>query len=139
MHTYDAHWLPYFISSSGVVQFREVCYTVVSYAPHILLQIYTIINLATFRVTIFDIFHAGPQHSKRSTALKSVFCWIILIQRITAKITGTNVETFNNYRWRNVGFYLAIFFTGGDQNWSFRHGVQILDIWEKNKKLLAVF
>ena len=61
MHTYDAHGLPYFISSSGVMQFREVCYTVVSYAPYIHLQIYTIINLATFGVTIFDFFHPGLQ------------------------------------------------------------------------------
>ena len=61
MHTYDAHGLPYFISSSGVMQFREVCYTVVSCAPYILLQNYTITNLATFRVTIFDFFHPGPQ------------------------------------------------------------------------------
>ena len=61
MHTYDAHGLPYFISSTGVMQFQEVCYTVGSYAPYILLQIYTIINLATFRVTIFDFFHPGPQ------------------------------------------------------------------------------
>ena len=61
MHKYDAHGLPYFISSSGVMQFREVCYTVVSYAPYILLQIYTITNLATFGVTIFDFFHPGPQ------------------------------------------------------------------------------
>ena len=61
MHTYDAHWPPYFISSSGVMQFREACYTVVSYAPYILLQIYTITLLATFRVTIFEFFHPGPQ------------------------------------------------------------------------------
>ena len=61
MHTYDAHGLPYFISSSDVMQFREDCYAVVSYAPYILLQIYTITNLATFRVTIFDFFHPEPQ------------------------------------------------------------------------------
>ena len=61
MHTYDAHGLPCFISSSGVMQLREVCYTVVSYAQYILLQIYTITNLATFRLTIFDFFQSGPQ------------------------------------------------------------------------------
>ena len=61
MHTFDAHGLPYFISSSGVMQFREACYTAVSYAPYILLQIYTITILATFGVTIFDFFHPGPQ------------------------------------------------------------------------------
>ena len=61
MHAYDAHGLPYFISSSGVMQFQEICYTVVSYASYILLQIYTITNLATFRVTISDFFHPGPQ------------------------------------------------------------------------------
>ena len=61
MHTFDAHGLPYFISSSGVMQFREACYTAVSYAPYILLQIYTITILATFRVTIFEFFHPGPQ------------------------------------------------------------------------------
>ena len=61
MHTYDAHGLPYFISSSGVMQFLQVCYTVVSYAQYILLQIYSITNLATFRVAIFDFFHLGPQ------------------------------------------------------------------------------
>ena len=61
MHAYDAHGLPYFISSSGVMQFREICYTVVSYAPYILLQIYTITNLATFRLTISVFFHPGPQ------------------------------------------------------------------------------
>ena len=68
MHTYDAPGLPYFISSSGVMQFREVCYTVFSYAPYMLLQNHTITNLATFRVTIFDFFHLGPQpitHVKR--------------------------------------------------------------------------
>ena len=61
MHTYDAHGLPYFFSSSGVMQFREACYTEVSYAPYILLQIYTITILATFGVTIFEFFHPGPQ------------------------------------------------------------------------------
>ena len=61
MHAYDAHGPPYFISSSGVMQFREACYTVVSYAPYILLQIYTITILASFRVTIFEFFHPGPQ------------------------------------------------------------------------------
>ena len=50
-----------FFSSSGVMQFREACYTVVSYAPYILLQIYTITILATFGVTIFEFFHPGPQ------------------------------------------------------------------------------
>ena len=61
MHTYVAQGLPYFISSSGVMQFREACYTAVSYAPYILLQIYTITILATFGVTIFEFFHPGPQ------------------------------------------------------------------------------
>ena len=61
MNTYDAHGLPYFISSSGVMQLREACYTAVSYAPYMLLQIYTIKILATFGVTIFDFFHPGPQ------------------------------------------------------------------------------
>ena len=61
MHEYDAHGPLYFISSSGVMQFREACYTVVSYAPYILLQIYTITILATFRVTIFEFLHPGPQ------------------------------------------------------------------------------
>ena len=61
MHAYDAHGLPYFISPSGVMQLREACYTVVSYAPYILLQIYTKTILATFRVTIFEFFHPGPQ------------------------------------------------------------------------------
>ena len=68
MHTYDAHGLPYFISSSGVMQFRGVCYTVVSYASYILLHIYTIINLATFRVTILDFFQPGPQPNKDTVA-----------------------------------------------------------------------
>ena len=71
MHAYDAHWLPYFISSSGVMQFREVCYTVVSYAPYILLQIYTITNLATFRVTVFDFLHPGPQPISLYLTLKA--------------------------------------------------------------------
>ena len=62
MYTYDAHGLPYFISSSGVMQFREACYTVVSYAPYILLQIYTITILATFRVTIIYFFTLGPAY-----------------------------------------------------------------------------
>ena len=53
MHTYDAHGLPYIISSSGVMQFGEACYTVVSYAPYKFIQTYTITILATFRVTIF--------------------------------------------------------------------------------------
>ena len=61
MHAYDTHGLPYFISSSDVMQFWEACYTVVSYAPYIFLQIYTITILATFQVTIFDLFHPGPQ------------------------------------------------------------------------------
>ena len=41
-----------------------------------------------------------------------MFCSIILIQRMATTKIGTNVETFNNYHWRNVGFYLANFFTG---------------------------
>ena len=61
MHTYDTHGLPYFISFSGVMQFREACYTAVLYAPYKLLQVYTITILATFGVTIFDFFHPGPQ------------------------------------------------------------------------------
>ena len=61
MHTYDAHGLSYFISSSGVMQFQEACYTAVSYAPYIFLHVYTITILATFGVTIFDFFHPGPQ------------------------------------------------------------------------------
>ena len=66
MHTYDAHGLPYFISSSGVMQFREVCYTVVLYAAYILLQIYIITNLATFGVTIFDLFSPwAPAYMER--------------------------------------------------------------------------
>ena len=63
MHTHDAHGPPYFFSSSAVMQFRKACYTVVSYAPYILLRIYTITILATFGVTIFDFFHPGPQPS----------------------------------------------------------------------------
>ena len=42
------------------MQFREACYTALSYAPYILLQIYTITILATFGVTIFEFFHPGP-------------------------------------------------------------------------------
>ena len=61
MHTYDAHGLPYFISCSGVMQFREAFYTVGSHAPYVLLQIYTITILATFLITIFDFFYVGPQ------------------------------------------------------------------------------
>ena len=34
------------------MQFLDVCYTVVSYAPFIPLQSYATIKLATFRVTI---------------------------------------------------------------------------------------
>ena len=71
MHAYDAHGLPYFISSSGVMQFQEICYTVVLYAPYILLQIYTITNLATFRVTISDFFHPGPQPTCRGSYVKT--------------------------------------------------------------------
>ena len=61
MHTHDAHGPPYLFSSSAVLQFRKACYTVVSYAPYILLRIYTLTILATFGVTIFDFFHPGPQ------------------------------------------------------------------------------
>ena len=62
------HGLPYFISSSGVMQFRKVCFTVVLYVPYILLQIYTITNLATFGVTIFDIFFTlGPSLTQYKT------------------------------------------------------------------------
>ena len=60
MHADDAHGLPYFISSSGVLQFREVCYTVVLYVPYVL--------LATFWVTIFVFFHPGPQPISESIA-----------------------------------------------------------------------
>ena len=43
------------------MQFREVCSIVVSYAPYILLQSFTITNLATLRVTIFLFFFTlGP-------------------------------------------------------------------------------
>ena len=77
MHKYDAQGLPYFISSSGVMQFREVCYTVVSYAPYILLQIYTITNLATFWVTIFDFFTPWAQAYDGSKAV--LLLWIIYV------------------------------------------------------------
>ena len=43
------------------MQFWKACYTVVLYAPYILLQRYTITILATFWLTIFDFFHPGPQ------------------------------------------------------------------------------
>ena len=85
MPAYDAHGLPYFISSSGVMQFREVCYTVVSYAPYILLQTYAIKNLATFRVTIFDIFHPGPQPKKTATVylIKRTACLTCGLQHVS--------------------------------------------------------
>ena len=38
------------------MQFQETCYTVVPYAPYVLLQIYTITIIATCSVTIFDFF-----------------------------------------------------------------------------------
>ena len=79
MPAYDAHGLSYFISSSGVMQFREVCYTVVSYAPYILLQTYAIKNLATFRVTIFDVVHPGPQPIKTVQGSLSGSCDVLLI------------------------------------------------------------
>ena len=72
MHTYDAHGLPYFTSSSDIMQFGEDCYTVVSYAPYILLQIYAITNLATFGVTIFDFFHLWPQPITHKSASRTV-------------------------------------------------------------------
>ena len=53
------------------MQFREACYTVVSYAPYILLQIYTMTILATFRVTIFEIFHPGPQPILKENLFRS--------------------------------------------------------------------
>ena len=74
MHTYDAYELPYFISSSGVMQFREACYTVVSYAPYILLQIYTITIFATFRVTILEFFHPGPQPNNEFSIRFGINC-----------------------------------------------------------------
>ena len=61
MFAYDGHGLPYFIGSSGDMQFREVCYTVVSYAPYTIFQSYTTIQLATFWVTIFDFCFNGAQ------------------------------------------------------------------------------
>ena len=45
----------------------------VSYAPYILLQIYTITILATFRVTIFEFFHPGPQPISY-VAHETLFC-----------------------------------------------------------------
>ena len=89
MHAYDAHWLPYFITSSGAMQFREVCYTVVSYAPYILLQIYTITNLATFQVTIFDFFYPGPQPTSFvSRMLVAIFWQHLPIQIVVADSVG---------------------------------------------------
>ena len=80
MNVYDAHGLPYFISSSGVMQFRETCYTVVSYAPYILLQIYTITVLATFRVTIFEFFHPGLQPKKDKNCIQMT-CIINIVKK----------------------------------------------------------
>ena len=51
----------YRLQTICVMQFREACYTVVSYAPYLLLQIYTLTILATLWVTIFELFHPGPQ------------------------------------------------------------------------------
>ena len=68
---YDAHGLPYFISSSGIMQFQKACYTAVSYAPYKLLQIYIITIFATFRVNIFEFFHPGPSLYVIIASLKS--------------------------------------------------------------------
>ena len=76
MHTHDAHGLPYFISSSGVMQSREACYTVVSYAPYILLQIYTITILITFWVTIFDFFQPGPKPNMETPHRQGAAQWL---------------------------------------------------------------
>ena len=74
MHTHDAHGPPYFFSSSAVMQFGKACYTVVSYAPYILLRIYAITILATFGVTIFDFFHPGPQPNIQRVKLHLSWC-----------------------------------------------------------------
>ena len=60
MHAYDVHVLLYFIRPSGIMQFQEVCYTVVSYAPYTFSKLYYN-EPCTFRVTMIDFFHAGPQ------------------------------------------------------------------------------
>ena len=57
MHAYDAYGLSYFISSSGVMQFREVCYTVVSYAPYIYLRNKE--TQQTLRVIVSTQYHAS--------------------------------------------------------------------------------
>ena len=85
MHSYDAHGLPYFISSSGVMQFREVCYTVVSYAPYILLQIYTKTNLATFQVNIF--FACGALAASISVGIVIPSTWFVYLYKQTVSIT----------------------------------------------------
>ena len=97
MHTYDAHGLPYFISSSGVMQFRKAYYTAVSYAPYILLQIYTITILATFRVTIFQLFHPGPSlnisHAFQSDSTGRVVVFSEHCSQLRRVIFKTNSET----------------------------------------------
>ena len=86
MHTYDAHGLLYLISSSGVMQFQEACFTVVLYARYILLQIYTITILATFRVTIFEFFHPGPQPISY-VAHETLFCYMQLHNKASHSAT----------------------------------------------------
>ena len=85
MHTYDAHGLPYFISSSGVMQFREACYTAVSYAPYILLQIYATTILATFGVTIFEFFHPGTRLKEKNSKKFSLYAFTAEQGWISAK------------------------------------------------------
>ena len=52
MHTYDAHGLPYFISSSGVMQFRKAYYTAVAYAPYTQVS-YRILGRGYFSTSLF--------------------------------------------------------------------------------------
>ena len=72
------------------MQFREACYTVVSYAPYILLQIYTITILATFQVTIFDFFHPWPQPSTNCAAV----CINLRNQTIVTPIASMPADKF---------------------------------------------
>ena len=96
MQTHDAYGPPYCFSSSAAMQSRKACYTVVSYAPHILLRIYTITILATFGVTIFYFFHPGPQPIWTSCKMSHISeWWIDSIKWIRQLHIGRNIFTIN--------------------------------------------
>ena len=96
------------ISSSGVMQFREACYTVVSYAPYILLQrgssksaqawilmIFCMLNTYVITTTKMKLFHSSKAvRPQGGTLMYTLFVLIYDLLNISLQSLTLLTATF---------------------------------------------